>query len=646
MTALNRGPKVSALARWLPLALIGALAVGPLASGPAQADVVTWTVTAPGNRPGEPRAELSYDIDAGSVTLSVTRNGRTVLEPSPVGIVTERADLSSGLTFLGRTDHDVVESYSTTLGKRLDRDVDMTESRFAFEGANGARFDLVVRASHDGVAYRYALRGDYGSVLSETSVFNVPVDSRAWLARWRRDYENPFIEYAASEAPAADFQMPALFQAGGSYLLLAESDLDGRYTGPQLIHEDGTGTYRIHFPWDSEVQVDGPLATPWRVMVTGDLATVAESTLVDDLAPPSRVSDTSWIKPGNVLWTWLAGGRAAGQSLEIQKGYVDYAAARGWPYVAVDAGWYFLPDQWDVTDPDWQTNSWIPDLVEYGQARGVDIIVWIHYRDLDTAEERAEWLPTLHEWGVKGVKIDFMDSESQERLRWYDQILPATAANHLMVNFHGSNVPKGIHRTWPHVMTMEGVHGAEKRTLTTSHITALPFTRNVVGSMDYTPMAFHRDTRPTSDAHELALSVLVESGLQNLAGTPESYDARPEAVRFLEQVPTVWDETRLLAGRPGDSAVFARRSGARWFIGAGVAGPGRTLDVPLDLPQDRWLVEVVRDGADGLVREQRIMEAGDTLSVDVVDEGGFAAIACRWRAGLKTCDRPIDESAG
>jgi alpha-glucosidase len=641
MTVRQVGWTTSTVRRWLPLALVGALGVGPFVStAPAEAEVVTWTVNAPGHRPDAPQAELRYDSDAGSLSLSVSRHGQTVLQPSPVGMVTEQADLSRGLDFLGRTDRTVVESYSTTVGKRRERDVEMTESRFAFEGADGARLDLVVRASHDGVAYRYVLGGDYGPVLSEASAFNVPVDARAWLARWRRDYENPFVEYAAGAAPAANFQVPALFEVGDSYLLLAESDLDGRYTGPELIHESGTGTYRVHFPWDTEIQVDGPLATPWRVMIAGDLATVAESTMVDDLAPPSRVSNRSWIRPGNVLWTWLAGGRAAGQSLEIQKGYVDYASARGWPYVAVDAGWYFLPDQWDVADPNWQSNSWIPDLVEYARDRGVGIIVWIHYRDLDTAEERAQWLPTLHEWGVEGVKIDFMDSESQERLTWYDQILPATAANHLMVNFHGSNVPKGIHRTWPHVMTMEGVHGGEKRTLTTSHITALPFTRNAIGSMDYTPMAFHRDS-PTSDAHELALSVIFESGLQNLAGTPESYDARPEAVRFLEQVPTVWDQTRLLAGDPADHVVMARRSGDRWFIGAGVSGPARALSVPLDLPDDRWLVELVRDGDGGLIREQRVVDAGDTLSVDVVADGGFAAVVCRWRAGLDTCDRPV-----
>ncbi|MGO4428086.1 glycoside hydrolase family 97 catalytic domain-containing protein, partial [Streptomyces sp. MCAF7] len=186
--------------------------------------------------------------------------------------------------------------------------------------------------------------------------------------------------------------------------------------------------------------------------------------------------------------------------------------------------------------------------------RGVGIQVWIHHRDLDTAEEREQWLPTLERWGVKGVKIDFMDSESQDTLRWYDEILPATAAHHLLVNFHGSTIPKGIQRTWPHVMTMEGVNGEEKRVNTAQHLTTLPFTRNVIGSMDFTPGAFHRPQRPNaaSDAGELGLSVLYESGIQNLAGTPESYDARPLARGFLEQLPATWDRTRLLAGRPGE----------------------------------------------------------------------------------------------
>lgn len=376
-------------------------------------------------------------------------------------------------------------------------------------------------------------------------------------------------------------------------------------------------------------------------MITGDLATVTESTFVDDIAPASKVRDTSWIKPAPALWTWLAGGRPAGQSLEKQKAYVDYAAQRGWPYTVVDAGWYFDPDQWDVTDPNWQTNSWMPELVRYGREHGVGIQVWIHHRDLDTPEEREQWLPTLEKWGVKGVKIDFMDSEAQATFRWYDAILARTAEHHLLVNFHGSTIPKGIHRTWPQVMTMEGVNGEEKRTNTPEHLATLPFTRNVIGGMDYTPGAFQRAERPNaaSDAGELGLSVLYESGIQNLAGTPESYDARPDARRFLEQIPAAWDETKLLAGDPGKSAVLARRDGERWFIGGTFAGEAHTAEVPLRFSHGKWLVETVTDGPGGLVRDGRMLRGDATLSVPVVANGGFAAVACHWYQGRTSCDR-------
>lgn len=341
-----------------------------------------------------------------------------------------------------------------------------------------------------------------------------------------------------------------------------------------------------------------------------------------------------------MLWTWLAGGREAGQSLTAQKAFVDYAAKRNWPYEAVDAGWYFKTDEWDTTDPNWQTNSWMPELVQYARAKGVGIIVWIHQRDLDTPEERAQWLPTLEKWGVKGVKIDFMNSEAQPMLQWYDAILKETAAHHLMIDFHGSTIPKGIQRTWPQVMTLEGVAGEEKRTNTAAHLTTLPFTRNVIGSMDFTPGAFQRvGLRPNSDAAEVGLTVAYESGLQMFAGTPESYEARPLARAYLDQVPAAWDDTRLLAGEPGQEAVLARRSGERWFLGGLYAGAARTAAVPLSLGPGRWLVETIQDGADGLVQDRQVLRGGDTLSVDVVANGGFAALACPWRPGLTTCYR-------
>ncbi|MER5585161.1 glycoside hydrolase family 97 catalytic domain-containing protein [Streptomyces asoensis] len=607
--------------------------------GPRDRD---WAVTAAAHGP---RARISLDGATGTLGIGVSREGRTVVEPSPVGIVTERADLSRDLRFLRRTDRTVDERYRAASGKRLDRRVRMTETRLSFATPAGARLDLVVRAAADGVAYRYVLPAGYGDVLGETSAFTLPSEAGAWLSTYRTDNEGQFAPYTAASAPTGAYSPQALFATPGGYTLLAESGLTGAYSGARLAHTQGSGTYRVRLA-DERVEADGPLATPWRALVTGDLATVTRSTFTDDLAPASEVTDTRWIRPGTVLWTWLAGGRAAGQSLAAQKAYVDYAAARNWPYEAVDSGWYFKKDEWDVTDPDWQANSWMPELVAYARAKGVGIIVWIHQRDLDTPEERARWLPTLEQWGVKGVKIDFMNSEAQSMLRWYDAVLPETAAHHLMVDFHGSTIPKGIQRTWPHVMTLEGVGGEEKRTNTAAHLTTLPFTRNVVGSMDFTPGAFQRvGLRPNSDAAEVGLGVLYESGLQMFAGTPASYDERPLARAYFDQLPATWDDTRLLTGRPGQEAVLARRSGDRWFVGGVYAGAARTASVPLALGPGRWLVETVLDGAGGLVLDRRVLRGGDTLTVDVVAQGGFAALACPWRTGVTTCHRPHPDPA-
>ncbi|TCO50912.1 glycoside hydrolase family 97 catalytic domain-containing protein [Actinocrispum wychmicini] len=612
-----------------PVIMVSTLVAG-LVAAPANAQPIEWDH----HEWGGPTATVS--VKTGMASLAVTEGGHTVLAPSSLGIVTEHADLSKNLKLVRRSSRPVVEHYETKVGKATDRTAFMTESRFTFEGDVGARFDLLVRTSRDGVAYRYVLPGDTGAILRETSGFTVPAGSAAWLATYKPDYESPFVQTTSDGAAAGEYLHPALFDVGGTYLHITESDVDGRDSGAHLVHDAGTSTYRIKY-FDDKVDVTGPVATAWRTMIVGDPRTVAASTLVNDLATPSKVADTSWVKPGKVFWSWLAGGREAGQSLAMQKGYVDYAATHGWPYVLVDAGWYFDPN-WDY-DPNWETTSWIPELVRYAQARNVKIQVWMHFGELDTEAERQSRLALLQRWGVAGVKIDFMNSDSQDRFRWYDQILPELAEHRLMVNFHGSTIPHGVQRTWPNVMTMEGVFGAEHSSgLSTADLTTLPFTRNVPGSMDYTPMAWHRPNRPTSDAHELALSVVFESGFQNFAGRVADYQARPEAERFLDQVPTVWDESRLLAGRPADSAVFARRSGDRWFIGGGFSGAARTAQVPLAIQPGLWLVDMVKDG---LVREQRVMWSGTKLSVDVMKDGGFAAIACRWYPGIRTCDRPV-----
>jgi alpha-glucosidase len=592
------------------------------AAGSAAPIARSWTVD---HGPVEARVSLGAD---GAPTIAVSHRGDQMLAPSPLGIVTDRADLSRGLTFAGRHDRRVRDSYRTLSGKQRRRSVDMTESLFAFRGPGTEKLSLVlaVRAAEDGVAYRYMVVAD--RVLRESSSYRLPAGATAWLNAEDRAYENEHRRYDAASAPSGRFNVPALFGVGSRYVLVSESDLDGRYSGARLAHVQGSDTYTVELA-DAAVDAGGGvLATPWRTAVVGDLATVTESTLTDDLAPESRVRDTSWIRPGRVAWSWLAGFHGLQRDFEGQQRFVDYAALHGWEYVLVDDGW--------------NTTTWMPELVDYARRRGVGIMAWIHWTSIPAAE-RDELLGRLRDWGVVGVKIDFMDSDGQARLRWYDEALRKTAELELMVNFHGTMAPRGLQRTWPHVLTMEAVRGAEFGGGNTppSHLTTLPFTRNAVGSMDFTPMAFHDGNRPMTDAAEVGLAVLYESGLQHYAGTLASYRERPVAERFLEQVPTVWEGTRLLSGAPGEEAVIARRDADdRWFVGGLRAGPAGVLRVPTGfLGGGEWRVEIVQDGAGGaLVERTEHVRRGDFLTVPLAEDGGFAAVFCRGRS----CARPVD----
>ena len=623
------------LQAWFAAAVGAAVGLGgltpPAAAVAGSPAATSWNVTHGAAEPGGAlTARLQLDPARGTLSLGVRRGGTTVLEPAPVGVTTDSSDLTTGLRPLGHTIRKVTERYSTTTGKQRRRSAHMTEARFSFAKDGGARLDLVVRVSDDGFAYRYVLPGDDEvTVLGEASAFQVPDEATAWLMPYTPNYERPRTETTSAGAAAGDYAYPSLFRVGETYVLLTEADVDGRYAGSRLTHDAGSGRYSVELA-DERVSSAGPLATPWRTGVIGDLATVTESTLVDDLAPDSRVADTAWIQPGKVAWSWLAGFGAAQRSLETQQRFVDYSAAHGWEYTLVDDGW--------------KTEDWMPQLIEYAERRGVKILLWMHWTDLDTAAEREETLDRVKAWGAAGLKIDFMDSDAQERFRWYDDILEATAERELLVNFHGSTLPHGIQRTWPHVMSMEAVYGAEQGNVSLADITTLPFTRNVVGSMDYTPMGFQFGTRNTSEAAELALSVVYESAFQNFAGSVAAYRSRPELERFLDQVPTVWDETRLLSGHPGDGATFARRHGDRWFVGDVSAADGpATRRVPLDfLGGGRWRLEVLRDGPDGLVRDSRIADRRDVLTVPTTAGGGFAALICRARPGRTTCDKPVD----
>ena len=333
--------------------------------------------------------------------------------------------------------------------------------------------------------------------------------------------------------------------------------------------------------------------SPWRVIIIGSLKDVVQSTLVTDVSDPCKIKDTSWIHPGVVSWIYWAYNHGS-NDYDIIKKYVDMAVTLHLPYVLIDAEWDMMKD-----------GKTIEDAVNYAKSKGIKPLIWYNssvgwvdgaptpkYR-LNKPEDREKEFAWCEQIGVAGVKIDFFSGDNQKNMDYCIDLLESAARHHLLVNFHGATIPRGWQRTYPNLMSTEGVYGAEwynnVPTFTDKaacHNATLPFTRNVIGPMDYTPCTFSDSQHPhiTTNAHELALTILYESGLQHLADKPESYLAQPtEVQQFLSHLPSVWDDTRLIDGYPGRFVIMARRCGNRWYV-AGINGLDipQNLSVPLD----------------------------------------------------------------
>ncbi|MGX5695406.1 NPCBM/NEW2 domain-containing protein [Agromyces soli] len=586
---------------------------------------------------GPKGSTLSADLEldsAGRVALQVRDGAATVISAQRLGLVGSDGDFRSGLSFVDRHDEKVKDRYTMTTGKKGEREYTHAQSVFEFENADGARFKIVVRVAADGVAFRYLLDGEGDHrVDDESGAWVLPSDGAAWMQKsYAVNYEAEWMTTTAAAANGTgSVGFPALFQQDGRYVLLTESDVHGDYSGSHLAHGPGSLSYGIDLFEGAPVTSAGALSTPWRLAIVGGLDEVVESTLVDDLATPNRLEgqDTDWIKPGVSSWSWLTDWGSPRDEAR-QRDFVDLSARMGWEYVLLDEGW---------------DASWVPRTVRYAHTKGVDVIIWFHSRDLRTQAQRDEWLPKLASWGVSGIKVDFMDSDSQDIHRWYDQIAADTAKNHLMINFHGAALPTGMQRTWPHIMAYEAVRGAENGISPERSLT-VPFTRNIVGSMDWTPVTFSRGNGNSSKAHEVAMSIVYESGWQHMSDKPEAYAAEPNAVPFLQNIPADWDDTKLLSGTPGSSVVLARQSGDRWFVGGMRAGSGEPLALPLaELGERKLLVDLlVDDGANGSATVSRTVSAssGEVLTVPTATNGGFAAVVCPAVPARTSCLDPVE----
>ena len=544
-----------------------------------------------------PNGKLSLETVGEGLRLSY--QNQLVLDIPEVGYEGQTA--KPALRFVQKVKAD----YQMLAGKRLHATNEANE----YATPLGKNTKLVVRLYNDGLAFRYELSQLADELLpKEKTTYRIPEGVNRWFQQWTDAYEGFFpLTTSYKTLPVRSFSgtfksadgwnirwgYPSLFKPVNDiksvFALISEANIERRQSASCLYNEGEL--YRVT-PDKNDLKISGEWHSPWRVVIVGELADIVESTLITDVSEPCKLADTSWIQPGVVSWIYWAYNHGSDDYNIICK-YIDMAATLHLPYMLIDAEWDRMKD-----------GKTVEDAVNYAKEKGVKPMIWYNssvgwvdgaptpkYR-LNKPEDREKEFAWCEKIGVAGVKIDFFSGDNQMNMDYCLDLLECAAKHHLLVNFHGATVPRGWQRTYPNLLSTEAVYGAEwynnVPTFTkqaASHNATLPFTRNVIGPMDYTPCAFSDSQHPhiTSHAHELALTVLFESGLQHLADKPESFLAQPKEVQdFLSKLPAVWDETRFVSGYPGESAVIARRSGKTWYV-AGINGTDEVKRVKTSL---------------------------------------------------------------
>lgn len=531
-------------------------------------------------------------------------------------------------------------------------------------------FAVQFRAYNDGIAYR--LETSFKNeiiVKDEISLVQFPSGSHAWYPleeSFMSHNERVFI-YSSLDTIGEKHlaSLPTLFKSNGVNILITESDIEdypgmwltgagsGKLKGvhsqyPETELLNGDRNLAVTKTRDYIAQTKGTRTFPWRAfIIAGSDGQLVESEMVFKLAAPNRLTGTEWIKPGQVAWDWWNANNIygvdfrAGINNDTYKYYIDFASRNGIEYIILDEGWY---KPGTVLEP-------IPDidvveLCRYGESKKVGVILWVVWK---TFWDKMDEAVALYEkWGVKGVKVDFMQRDDQKVVNFYYEAAQKTAAHHLLIDFHGSYKPDGLGRTYPNALTREGVRGMEndkwERSITPEHDVILPFTRMVAGPMDYTPGAMvnmdranfnPQFTRPASQGtrvHQMALYVVYESPLQMLCDSPSNYMKEQECTDFLAGIPVTWDDLKVLDAKVGDYILLARRSGKDWFVGGLTDWSKREMVLDLSfLPAGNYVMELFRDGinADRHAQDYKHVSsdvrAGETIKINLAAGGGWVA---------------------
>ena len=614
------------------------------------------------------RITATVTLDEGKLSYTVHKDGRLLVAPSPLGLKTSNVDLTRELSLESSRTVEIDTPYSLPVGKQSQYR-DHCHMLSVLTKKSSLKQTVQFRLYDDGFAFRYVIP----EVKSLTNVVLTEEASRIRMADFSNSLACKFIGNIQSpnypyeghydlytnwnsllQAGDRRFNAPLLASDGKDYLLLSEADNRGIFCASLVKAENREGEFS--FAWTGAVKDYAkdkmqsmncilPVYTPWRMVVAGDLATVFETTMTENLCPPTVIDDMSWIKPGVAAWYW---GGSDGNKTDIQKVYggiregeydhADFAAEMGWPYTLIDGGW---------------SAEWVPSLVKHAQEKGVECLLWqtakLSDSDAFSNGNMEKTLKQWADWGIKGIKIDFWEDDSHETMIRMENLLKLCGKYKMMVNYHGCTRPSGLRRTYPYLMTQEGICGGETNfwwpsNITGAHHLDIIFTRNVVGAADYTPgdfASFYGSILTgQSMGHHMALLTAFESGITHIAECPENL-RHFLGKDIMKRLPTAWDESRLLEGKLLKYATIARRSGEDWWV-SGLCTDARNCKLTFDFLEEgrTYTAYIYRDGncRSDLKFNKVQVKKGSSLNIRELSEGGFL-VQVSPRADL---DSPVE----
>ncbi len=599
-----------------------------------------------------PQGSVSATVSsspAGQLTYRVVRGDGAIIENSPLGVTVNDVALGRGVTLGHATRRSLDESYRSFGGVHA-----MARNHFnsaaipVTHKKSGMSYVLELRAFDDGIGFRYIVEGQgKRRVSGEDTGFQLPAGCAIWFQTNTANYEGLYnrltlddVEQDTHMGPPVVVELPR----DQGYAVLTEAALF-HYSGMTLKAPGNvSGPLAAAFQDDASWELEGTIRSPWRVvLISPDLDGLVNSDIIHNLnePPAPALANADWIRPARGFWHWWSGkmGNWDSVAFDRQHAWVDYAAQFGFECYLVDAGWEHTwakpgKDKWAL----------LKELTAYGAERGVGIVVWkrwktgrtegIDMEGLDDAASRRDFFRRCREAGAIAIKIDYMDSESKEMIDFYTDVLKDAARYQLMIDFHGANKPTGEPRTYPHEVTREGIKGLEYNkwsALPAHHYASLPFTRLVAGHGDFTPCTFNPDMlKGTTFALQLATAICYTSPVMFYADKPELYLKMP-ALDVFKAIPSVWDETRVLAGSAiADLAVLARRKDDRWFVGVINGRSERSYELDLSfLGSGRYAaVQLADDPArpDNLIRRETTVQVGARVPVELNAGGGFVMV--------------------